>query len=67
VPNLPPIQCTGALYAGVKRQGPEAYNATPTSVEIKKSEAIRSLPPYVFIALEKLNFLLFITHASNSN
>jgi hypothetical protein len=49
----PPIQwLPGALSpgGGVKRQGYEANNALPTSVEVKKTWICTSTPPYASTA-----------------
>jgi hypothetical protein len=40
----------GAFSPGVKRQGREAENSTPTSAEIKNTCIYASTPAYVFFA-----------------
>jgi hypothetical protein len=41
---------TGGSFPGVKRQGREADQSTPTSAEVKKMWIYASTPLYVFMA-----------------
>jgi hypothetical protein len=49
-PTQPSIKWIPVAFSGVKRQGREADHSPPSSAEVKKSGAILSLPPYVFMA-----------------
>jgi hypothetical protein len=47
----PPINWVpGGSFPGVKRQGREADQLSPTSAEVKKMWIYTSTPPYVFVA-----------------
>jgi hypothetical protein len=39
----------GEISPGIKRPGLDADHSTPSNTEVKNGEAIRSLPPYVFM------------------
>jgi hypothetical protein len=57
-PTQPPIQWVpGALSAGVKRPGREAYHSPLSSAEAKNTWSNTSTPPYVFMAQGLIKYL----------
>jgi hypothetical protein len=56
-PTQLPVQWVrGAVYAGVKRPGHEAYHSPPTSAEVKKTWVYTFPPPYVFMVYCLISF-----------
>jgi hypothetical protein len=69
--NQPPIQwLPGTVSPGVERQGREADQSPPSSVEVKKRWSNTSTPPYVFMAWANLALprpsMSFLIHYSLS-
>jgi hypothetical protein len=54
IPFRPALESTrsapGALFPGIKRQGPEAAYSPPTSAEVNKTWIYTSTPPHVSMA-----------------